>query len=65
LEAECSACSDVQFKIKHDKRSEYGGFHQPRRDVYERTLQREFEEHLKRVHADEATAQEPQGTVNE
>jgi hypothetical protein len=53
LEAECTACSDAQFTIKHDKRSEYSGFHQPNYDSYGRTLQREFEEHLKQVHGDE------------
>jgi hypothetical protein len=54
LEAECTTCADAQFKIKHDKRSEYCCFlHQPDYDSYERTLQREFEEHLKLVDADE------------
>jgi hypothetical protein len=54
LEAECTACSDVQFKIKHDKRLEYTGFLiQPSHDFNAEILQRQFEEHLKLVHSDE------------
>jgi hypothetical protein len=46
-------------KIRHDKRSERGGFaglgfaSAPSREVCERILQSEFELHLKLVHPDE------------
>jgi hypothetical protein len=49
LEAECAACADAQFKLKHDKRKEYGYYLKP---DYERNLsfiQSEFEKHLKLV----------------
>jgi hypothetical protein len=53
LEAECSACADVQFKIKHDKRLEFTGFlQQQSHDCNAGILQRQFEEHVKLVHAD-------------
>ena len=63
FEAECSACADAQFKINYDKRSEGGRCHglippygPPDRDRYLNILQREFEEHLKLVHASEGIA---------
>ncbi len=55
LEAECTACADVQFKVKHDKRLEFTGFiRQPSHDSNAEILQRQFEEHLKLVHAGES-----------
>lgn len=58
FEGECSACADAQFKIEYDKRSEGGLAHGsvppyglPDRDRYLNTLQRQFEEHVKAVHA--------------
>jgi hypothetical protein len=53
LEAECTACADAQFKIKHDKRLPFGAVHQPRSDWYAEMLQRAFDEHVKLVHPDE------------
>jgi hypothetical protein len=53
LEAECTACADAQFKIKHDKRLPFGAVHQPRSGWYAEILQRAFDEHLKLVHPDE------------
>jgi hypothetical protein len=53
IEAECTACADAQFKVKYDKRMEYGGFHQPNGDRNLSGLQGEFEKHLKLVYPDE------------
>jgi hypothetical protein len=56
FEAECTACSDAQFKIKWDKRSEsrsfgrFPPFHAPDGDHFKATLERQFEEHMKLVH---------------
>jgi hypothetical protein len=61
LEAECTACSDAQFKIKHDKRSEtrpFGAFppvYAPNGDHFRATLERQFDEHMKLVHPDEVS----------
>ena len=54
LEAECTACADAQFKLKHDKRKEYGYFLQPDYERHISVLQRQFDEHLKLVHPDES-----------
>jgi hypothetical protein len=55
LEAECTACANVQFKVKHDKRLEFTGFlQQQSHDSNAEILQRQFEEHLKLVHAQES-----------
>ncbi len=58
LEAECTACADAQFKIKHDKSNEYGFFYRSdyNRDRNLSFLQREFELHLKLIHPDESPA---------
>ena len=57
FEAECSACADAQFKIKHDKRWEERRpkTHLPWGDPnrYVNLLQLEFEEHMKLVHPEE------------
>ena len=62
FEAECTACSNAQFKIRYDKRSElswsvvlsvYPPYAPPDGDRYMSVLQRDFEQHLKSVHADE------------
>ena len=52
FEAECTACADVQFKIKHDKRWTYRGFSElpESRDGYLEKLQAMFDEHLRLVH---------------
>jgi len=56
IEAECTACSDAQFKIRYDKRSEnfshgfYPPFHSPDRDRFMEILERQFEEHVRLVH---------------
>jgi len=53
LEAECTACADAQFNLKHEKHKEYGYYLKP---DYERNLsfiQGEFEKHLNLVHPDE------------
>ncbi len=58
LEAECTAWTDPQFKIKPDTRNEYRFFYRSDHD-YNRNLsvlQREFEKHLKLVHPDESQA---------
>jgi hypothetical protein len=53
LEGECTACPDAQFKIKYDKRQDWGGFHVPDHDANSAILQRQFEAHLKLVHPDD------------
>jgi hypothetical protein len=64
FEAECTACADAQFKIRYDKRSEWGDFGTfppfgpPELERYTNVLQRQFEEHLKLVHPDEKPAGE-------
>ena len=63
LEAECTACADAQFKIKHDKRREWMnifggiGMHNPDRDNCMRILEKLFAEHLKLVHPGEYETQ--------
>lgn len=56
FEAECTACADAKFQIKHDKRNEYGYGRllpdPPDSDSYTRRLHEWFEEHLKMVHSD-------------
>jgi len=47
LEAECTSCADVQFKVGYDPRQK---FHQPDGDHYRNMLQRMFGEHFKLVH---------------
>ncbi len=62
FEAECSACADTQFKIKHDKRQEYGPgtFLRPGSapDQYWDTLQRQFDEHVKLMHPEDYVQRE-------
>jgi len=48
LEAECTACADVQFILKHDARER---FHQPDHDAFMAALQRQFDSHVKAVHS--------------
>ncbi len=47
LEAECTSCADVQFKVGHDPRQ---NFHQPDGDYYRKMLRTMFDEHSKLVH---------------
>ena len=72
LEAECAACADAQFKIKHDKRREWTnifggiGMHNPDRNNCMHILEELFAEHLKLVHPDEdETQSNPPRPVNE
>jgi hypothetical protein len=45
VEAECTACSGVKFKAN-------SGSHRPDREDYTKSLQRQFEAHLKQAHPD-------------
>lgn len=51
FEAECTACADAQFKIKHDKRMEHNPRFEADADKYLGALQEMFEEHLHLVHS--------------
>lgn len=51
FEAECTACADAQFKIKHDKRMEYNPRFEADADKYLSDLQKMFEEHLHLLHS--------------
>jgi hypothetical protein len=44
VEAECTACDDVKFKA-------ISGSHRPDREEYTNSLQRQFEAHVRQVHA--------------
>ena len=43
VEAYCTACESVTFKAA-------GSGHRPNREEFQRSLQSQFDEHLKRVH---------------
>ena len=43
VEAFCSECSDVTFKAT-------GSSHRPNREEYQKSLQAQFDEHLRSVH---------------
>ena len=45
VEATCSACAAVAFKA-------VGSSHRPNREEYQRSLQFQFDEHLKLVHTE-------------
>jgi hypothetical protein len=45
VEAVCSACAGASFKAK-------GSSHRPNREEYQKSLQSQFEEHLKLKHAE-------------
>jgi hypothetical protein len=47
LEAECTACKDAQFIIKHDVRERY---HAPDRESNLARLQSQFDAHVNAVH---------------
>jgi hypothetical protein len=47
IEAECSACADVRFKIDHDKRETY---HAPDRERMLENLKRAFDAHVAIAH---------------
>ena len=44
VEASCSACPDVVFKAK-------GSGHRPNREEFQKSIQAQFDEHYKAVHA--------------
>jgi hypothetical protein len=46
VEAECTACAGVKFKAST-------GSHRPDRDEYAKSLQQQFDAHLKQVHAEQ------------
>lgn len=43
VEATCNRCPDVLFKVK-------GSSHRPNRDEYQKSLQSQFEEHVRLLH---------------
>jgi hypothetical protein len=45
VEATCSACADVALKAK-------GAGHRPSREEYQRSLQSQFDEHMRLMHSD-------------
>ena len=47
VEATCSACAGVSFKAK-------GSSHRPSREEYQKSLQSQFDEHVRLVHEDES-----------
>jgi hypothetical protein len=51
VEAECRACTDTKFQVASTS-------HRPTKEEYQSALQREFNHHLKTVHASE-TVPEP------
>jgi hypothetical protein len=44
VEAECTACPGVKFKAS-------GGSHRPTQEEYTKSLQQQFDAHLKQAHA--------------
>jgi len=50
VEATCTACNGVTFKAK-------GSTHRPNLIEYQNSLQQQFDEHLKLVHAEPAQRQ--------
>ncbi|MGA9813547.1 MAG: hypothetical protein WBQ64_12255 [Terriglobales bacterium] len=46
VEAECMACADTKFRVNSTS-------HRPSREEYQKTLQREFDHHVKTVHMPE------------
>lgn len=49
VDAQCTFCPAVAFKAK-------GTSHRPNREEYQKSLQAQFDEHCKSVHADEKKA---------
>jgi hypothetical protein len=45
VEASCSACVGVELKAK-------GASHRPNREEYQRSLQSQFDEHVRLAHSD-------------
>jgi hypothetical protein len=50
LEATCTVCAGAAFKAK-------GSSHRPNREEYQRSLQMQFDEHVKLVHTNAASHQ--------
>jgi hypothetical protein len=48
VEATCSACVNIAFKAHAS--NAIGSGHRPNREEYQRSLQAQFDEHLKLVH---------------
>ena len=48
VEATCTFCSNASFRAQ-------GKSHRPNREEYQRSLQSQFDEHFKLVHADAKT----------
>jgi hypothetical protein len=48
VEASCTACASIAFRAK-------GSSHRPNREEYQKSLQAQFDEHLRMVHSGRET----------
>ena len=54
VEAYCAACPDVSFRAQ-------GTSHRPNREEYQKSLQAQFDEHMRTVHSHSGAANEEKG----